>query len=119
MKQLSIKEDRNAIRRQLPKDIKIEGVSSETFSLMEIVSNGMCFFGSFWLLSLTPEEIRMYMTDPEGYEAMDNFVDNELSRLIKNEIFAQVSKCQKMTMMRTHNSHFLTFRHLGKYLIFN
>jgi len=102
MKQLSIKEDRNAIRRQLPKDIKIEGVSSETFSLMEIVSNGMCFFGSFWLLSLTPEEIRMYMTDPEGYEAMDNFVDNELSRLIKNEIFAQVSKCQKMTMMRTH-----------------
>ena len=42
------------------------------------------------------------MTDPDGYEAMDNFVDNELSGFIKNEIFAKASKCQKMTMMRTH-----------------
>ena len=96
------REDRNEIRRDLPKNIKIEGIPSETFSLIEVVADGRCFFGSFWLLSLTPAEIRRYMTDPEGYEAMDNFVDNELSRLIKNEIFAQVSKCQKMTMMRTH-----------------
>lgn len=100
-KHSSIKEDRNDIRRQLPKTITIAGVN-DTFSLMEVVSDGRCFFGSFWLLSLTPEEIRMYMTDPDGYEAMDNFVDNALSGFIKNEIFAKASKCQKMTMMRTH-----------------
>ena len=101
-KHRSIKEDRNAIRRELPKNITIQNVPNEKFSLIEVVSDGRCFFGSFWLLSLTPEEIRMYMADPEGYEAMDGFVDNELSNFIKNEIFAKASKCQKMTMMRTH-----------------
>ena len=80
----SIKEDRNAIRRELPKNITIRDVPNETFSLIEVVSDGRCFFGSFWLLSLTSAEIRMYMTDLEGYEAMDNFVDNELSNFIKN-----------------------------------
>jgi len=97
----TIKNDRNNIRRGLPRNISIENVSG-TFSLIEVVADGRCFFGSFWLLSLTPQEIRTYMTDPEGYEAMDNFVDNELSNFIKNEIFAKASKCQKMTMMRTH-----------------
>lgn len=102
MKHSSIKEDRNGIRRQLRKDITIRNVADETFSLMEVVADGRCFFGSFWLLSLTPQEIRRYMTDPEGYEAMDNFVDNALSKFIKNGIFTKASKCQKMTMMKTH-----------------
>jgi hypothetical protein len=101
-KHSSIKEDLNKRRRELPKNITIRNVPDETFSLMEVVADGRCFFGSFWLLSLTPQKIRMYMTDPEGYEAMDNFVDNALSNFIKNDIFVNASKCQKMTMMRVH-----------------
>jgi hypothetical protein len=88
----------NLRNNDYPTNVPIIGVK-DIFRIFEVVADGRCLFGTMWLLIKEPSEINQLLREKVDYKEIEDFNDNGgLNQWIKN-LFASLTKCQKIKMM--------------------